>query len=105
MIIKSKRSMLAGSPGITGTGLTQADVNLLKLLESSQRDMKQKRYYYKQLGKMSKLSQNPKESALLDNFVTGDKTQDLKHDQRLLSNIFWSFLDNRWKLNNILKYL
>lgn len=89
MIIKSKGALLAGRPGIKGSGLTQADVNLLKLLESSQRDMKQKRFYYKQLERYSKFSQNPKTSALLDNFVKGDQSQDLMHDQRLLSKFYF----------------
>ena len=77
--------------GLVGSALTEADVNLLKLVDSTQRKMRDKRFQYKQLNRISKLNEDQKTTKFINNFVKGDRTKDVKYEQRLLSKINLGF--------------
>ena len=88
LILQSQQSMLAiRKDDAAGASLTQADIKILKLVESTQRDLKNKQFHYKQLEKYSKLSEDKNTEQLIHNFINGDKSKGIKLDQRILGRI------------------
>ena len=69
---------------LMGTSLTQADINIMKLVDSTQRQLKTKQFHYKQLEKYCKFSDDSKTNLFITNYINGDKSKRVKLDQRVL---------------------
>jgi hypothetical protein len=67
----------------SGMALTQADIKILHLVENTQRSLRDKQFYYKQLEKHSKFSDNSKTKQFIKNYIEGDKSKGIKLDQRI----------------------
>ena len=59
-------------------------MNILKLVESTQNELKNKQFHYKQLEKYAKFADDEKTKQFIQNFINGDKSRTLKFDNRYL---------------------
>ena len=66
--------------------LTEADVNLLKLVDATQRMSREKRFQYKNLKRISNINNQGKTAHLIENYIQSDKMKDFEKDKKILSN-------------------
>lgn len=110
LIINSQQSILATrTNNLARVQLTQADINLLKLVESTQRELKNKQFHYKELERISKFSEDVKTKTFIQNFINGDKGKTVRFERRYLGSYYFLLRDTMlsflWLRNVILHFL
>lgn len=110
LIINSQQSILATrTNNLARVQLTQADINLLKLVESTQRELKNKQFHYKELERISKFSEDVKTKTFIQNFINGYKGKTVRFERRYLGSYYFLLRDTMlsflWLRNVILHFL
>ena len=85
MILESQKILFENRTNKTKINyLTQADINIMKLVDETQKKLKIKKYEWGQLEKYGRNSKDPKTREYIINYINGEKTKKIKFDQRIL---------------------